>query len=272
MGRMTPIRAVSLDCTGTLFTWSASIGSLYHLGLSRAACKHKIDHKLPTSQELDAVFGAAFRDVQHRWPLFGYAHSVSSYNWWREVAGIAVAAAGAKGMTEDTQAWDLAFKEVYGIFQGPEAYKLFPDTLPFLHWAHARGLRIGVISNSTESYRDKILPLLGLDEFVEAAVYSKVDGYEKPDSRCFDLLLTKLAAVRPTATGIRPLSMDEVLHIGDTYETDAVGANKAGARSFLLNRGGKTTIPLPPQESAMNAPLPTGKSLHDVQKYIEQFT
>ena len=55
-----PIKLLSLDCTGTLFTWSASIGTLYHRGFARGAGDRVA---IPSAAEIDARFYAAFKEV-----------------------------------------------------------------------------------------------------------------------------------------------------------------------------------------------------------------
>lgn len=220
------VRLLSLDCTGTLFNWSASIGTLYHRGFRRGA--PGID--VPSPGAIDAQFPLAFAEVQRKWPLLGWADAVPSHDWWRAVARLAVA---GSPLAEDAEAFDAGFAEVYRLFQTREAYRLHADAVPLLRWAHrVPGLRVCVISNSTESYRDAILPALGLDTYIDFGVYSKLVGVEKPDPAIF-CAAARLAGVKPA----------EVLHVGDHARKDAGGAHAAGCQALLLDRAGTSHPP-----------------------------
>eukprot|EP00927_Polykrikos_kofoidii_P041310 TRINITY_DN35221_c0_g1_i1.p1 TRINITY_DN35221_c0_g1~~TRINITY_DN35221_c0_g1_i1.p1 ORF type:complete len:274 (-),score=39.20 TRINITY_DN35221_c0_g1_i1:215-1036(-) len=228
---MPAIRVISLDCTGTMFTWSASLGTLYNLGFTRAAATSGRNvGDVPRAKCIDARFPAAFRQVNGQWPLFGYHHGVASYDWWKAVAALAVE---GSNMSTDRQAFDSGFDEVYRLFQTSEAYKLYADTKPFLRWTKSlRDVQVCALSNVTESYRDAILPELGLDAFVDFGVYSKIVGFSKPDPRSFSLVAERAG-----------VHLSEVLHIGDDAAKDCVGAKTAGCQTLLLDRDGTRRVP-----------------------------
>jgi putative hydrolase of the HAD superfamily len=107
-------------------------------------------------------------------------------------------------------------------------YRPFPDVLPTLRSLRRWGKTLAVVSNW-----DPALPTLlaevGLAEFFAFILPSAEIGVEKPDGRIFSLALQRL--------GLEP---QEVVHIGDSYEADVVGARAVGITPILLDREDKT--------------------------------
>jgi putative hydrolase of the HAD superfamily len=106
-------------------------------------------------------------------------------------------------------------------------YRPFPDVLPTLRSLRRWGKTLAVVSNW-----DPALPTLlaevGLAEFFAFILPSAEIGVEKPDGRIFSLALQRL--------GLEP---QEVVHIGDSYEADVVGARAVGITPILLDREDK---------------------------------
>jgi putative hydrolase of the HAD superfamily len=101
---------------------------------------------------------------------------------------------------------------------------IFPDVMPTLHAMRAQGLRLAIVSNWDESllsHTDE----LGLTPLFETIVGSLAVGYEKPHKRIFEIALERLA-----------LAPEDVIHVGDMYVSDVVGARRAGIRPVLLDR------------------------------------
>jgi putative hydrolase of the HAD superfamily len=103
---------------------------------------------------------------------------------------------------------------------------LFDDVAPTLTQLKERGLILGLISNVD---RD-ITPLyqeVGLSAWLQAVVTSQEVGFSKPHPGIFQAALRK-AGVKPS----------EAIYVGDQYQFDVVGANKAGMQGILLDRKG----------------------------------
>jgi putative hydrolase of the HAD superfamily len=101
-------------------------------------------------------------------------------------------------------------------------FELYDDALPVLDDLRARGLLIGLLSNSS---RD-------LHEFVahhglvaDAVLTSRAHGKTKPHETIFRALLELL--------GVEPA---EAAMVGDTIEDDVHGALAVGMRALLLDR------------------------------------
>ena len=99
------------------------------------------------------------------------------------------------------------------------ATKPFPDVAVVLRNLKSR-YRIGLISNGN-SYPERC----GLPNMFDFTVFGQECGSRKPDRRIFEFALLR--------SGCRP---EEVLHVGDSLDSDVMGANMSGLRSVWLNR------------------------------------
>lgn len=89
-----------------------------------------------------------------------------------------------------------------------------------------RGYRLIVISNvSSVDNLSIYLSRVGLRDYFEFLIASGTVGFEKPDSRIFELALKK--------AGVSP---EEIVHVGDDYEADYLGAENTGLIGVLLDR------------------------------------
>jgi putative hydrolase of the HAD superfamily len=106
-------------------------------------------------------------------------------------------------------------------------YRPFPDVLPTLRSLREWGKTLAVVSNWDPAL-PTLLAGLGLAEFFAFILPSAEIGVEKPDGRIFSVALQRL--------GLEP---QEVVHIGDSYEADVVGARAVGITPILLDREDK---------------------------------
>ena len=112
--------------------------------------------------------------------------------------------------------------EMEGAWTHAHHFELYDDALPTLDALRARGLKIGLLSNSA---RD-------LDEFVahhrlraDAVLTSHAHGKTKPHESIFRAMLDLL--------GVAPA---EAVMVGDTIEDDVEGALAIGMRAVLVDR------------------------------------
>jgi putative hydrolase of the HAD superfamily len=103
-----------------------------------------------------------------------------------------------------------------------ENIELYPDVLPMLDSIAGRHV-LGLVSNGN-SHPDRC-GLRGRFSFV---ILAQNVGVEKPDPAIFQ------AACREA-----DCSAEELMHIGDSLDTDVAGARRAGALSVWLNRDRK---------------------------------
>lgn len=102
-----------------------------------------------------------------------------------------------------------------------EDVELYEDVLPVLDELSPR-FSIGLLSNGN-SYPDRF----GFDKVFSFIVFSQDHHIEKPDPRIFNIAL-ELAGCKK----------HEMLHVGDSLESDIQGARRARVRSVWLNRRG----------------------------------
>jgi putative hydrolase of the HAD superfamily len=101
----------------------------------------------------------------------------------------------------------------------------YPDAAPTLAGLREAGVLIAVVSNWDCSLAD-VLAGVGLGGAVDTIVVSAEVGVAKPDPRIFEIALERLRRVA-----------GEALAVGDSLETDVAGAQAAGIRAVLLDRG-----------------------------------
>lgn len=101
---------------------------------------------------------------------------------------------------------------------------VYADVMPTLQALRAGGLRLAIVSNWDESLQSHCDDLQ-LTPFFETIVGSLAVGYEKPDPRIFHVALARLA-----------LAPDQVIHVGDLYPSDVIGARRAGITPVLIDR------------------------------------
>jgi putative hydrolase of the HAD superfamily len=122
------------------------------------------------------------------------------------------------GCADDSLAADLNALYLKHRF---EDIKLYPDVIPALD-ALRRHFSIGLLSNGN-GYPERC----GLPGRFGFVVFSQDVGVEKPAPQMFS------AACK--AAGCTP---SELMHVGDSLESDVAGANGVGAVSVWLNRDG----------------------------------
>ena len=133
----------------------------------------------------------------------------------------AVAADGER--LERTVARVLEIARAAGYPVVPVWNQVLPGVPEGLARLRARGLRLVAVSNSDGS-AETVLVSSGLREHFEAVIDSHLVGFSKPDPRLFDAARAALGVER-----------EQVVHIGDLYEADVVGAQAAGLAALLID-------------------------------------
>lgn len=105
------------------------------------------------------------------------------------------------------------------------AFRPYDDVAPLLSGLAAADVGVAVVSNWDCSLPET-LAAAGIE--VAHVISSGASGSSKPDPGIFDAALTAL--------GVAP---ERALHVGDTEETDGVGARAAGIDVRIVDRGGR---------------------------------
>ena len=203
------MKAILLDAAGTLFDLAEPVGVTYarfgkRIGLTLNSC------------EVENNFRQGFQSLASPNYQTSPDGEVVERNWWRELVRLAT-------QPEDETTLDALFDPLFHYYEDPSAWKLYPDTLPFLKEAQ-KDFRLGVLSNFDRRLFS-ILQGLGLSSFFEIVVSSSEARAQKPDGKIFQLAIEKLA-----------LPASETLHIGDSRKADYEGAQASGLRAIHLQR------------------------------------
>ena len=106
---------------------------------------------------------------------------------------------------------------------------VYPDVEPALKELRQAGVRMGIVSNTTNPgpLKDHERRQVGLDGYFEFSIYSSEVPYRKPHPSIFQLALDRLK-----------LGPKEVLFVGDNVQADVIGAQHVGIPAAWLNRNG----------------------------------
>ena len=90
------------------------------------------------------------------------------------------------------------------------------------------GVRMGVVSNTTNPrfMKENEMQATGLAPFFDFAIYSSDAPYRKPHPSIFQLAIESLK-----------LKPEEILFVGDTAETDIIGAQSVGMKTAWIRMG-----------------------------------
>jgi len=109
-----------------------------------------------------------------------------------------------------------------------------PDAEATLRWARESGFRVGILSNWPLARTiDAYVAGRGWDPYLDAIVVSQRVGVIKPHPAIFE--------AAASALGLPPA---QLLHVGDDWAADVVGARQAGWRAAYLP-GHQVDTPLP---------------------------
>ena len=108
--------------------------------------------------------------------------------------------------------------------------KVYPEMIETLVALQKAGIRMGIISNTTNPgfMKDYEQSLLKLTPYFEFSIYSSEVPYRKPHPSIFQLALARL-----------DLNPSDVLFVGDNFNADVVGAQGVGMPTAWMNREGK---------------------------------
>jgi putative hydrolase of the HAD superfamily len=131
-----------------------------------------------------------------------------------------------EGMGGCGPAIDAAARDIYHEWSACRHFALYDDVPDVLRALHARGLTIGLISN-TERCLTSFQEHFQLDGIFSVVVSSAAHGYMKPHPSIFEAALGKAGA-----------SAAESMMVGDSLAHDVEGARQYGMRAVLVSRSG----------------------------------
>ena len=147
-----------------------------------------------------------------------------------------------EGMGGTGPAVDACAREVFAEWAACHHFFMYDDVTPVLRELAARGLKLGLISNSHRCLTS-FQRHFGLEGLIAATVTSSEHGYGKPHPSIFREALTRAG-----------VEARESVMVGDSLVHDVEGARRVGMRGVLLNRG-RT-----PFRAALDVPVIHGMS------------
>ena len=214
------IKAVFFDAAGTLIKPARSVGESY----AAIAAKHG---KEVSSTNITERFRTCFAAAPRLAFPGATEDTVAALerDWWKSL------------VTQVFEPWnpfvrfEEYFAELFAYFASPNAWTLYPEVLETLTALKERDLILDVISNF-DSRLVRILDGLGAGAQFENIFVSSRVGYAKPDGRIFNAALS--------CHGLAPA---QALHVGDSEINDLSGANQAGLKGILVERGKTSATP-----------------------------
>ena len=121
---------------------------------------------------------------------------------------------------------DQASRDIYEEWAACQHFSLYDDVPGVIRELHARGLTIGLISN-TQRCLSSFQSHFDLDGMFAVAVSSAAHGFMKPHPSIFQAALAQANA-----------TVDEAVMVGDSLDHDIHGARGVGMRAVLVSRSG----------------------------------
>ncbi len=103
----------------------------------------------------------------------------------------------------------------------------YPETMKVLEELKKKGIKLALIANTFQSSVDGLLEKFGMDKLFDVVCFSCDIGYIKTDIEMINHTLAQLG-----------VSKEEAVMVGDSMQTDIVGAEKAGVFPVLIDRKG----------------------------------
>jgi HAD superfamily hydrolase (TIGR01662 family) len=122
---------------------------------------------------------------------------------------------------------DDAARDIYDEWSACHHFSMYEDVPDVIRELHARGLTIGLISN-TERCLTSFQSHFALDGLFSVTVSSAAHGYMKPHPSIFETALRQAGATAAAS-----------VMVGDSVEHDIVGARQVGMRAILVSRHGR---------------------------------
>ena len=138
-----------------------------------------------------------------------------------------------EAMGGEADCLDIVAREIYDEWAVCQHFFLYDDVTPALGELAARGVKVGLISNSHRCLASfqQHFELHGL---VAAAVSSSEHGYMKPHPSIFESTLTLLG-----------VSAADAVMVGDSVAHDIEGARRVGMRAVLVQRAPQPATAVP---------------------------
>ncbi|HWZ92404.1 MAG TPA: HAD family hydrolase [Polyangiaceae bacterium] len=185
-------------------------------------------------------FGAQFdpnaaRAANHAaWEAYGAAKSLGHARAWQNMMLEFLRAGGLRPATGPGDP-DYAEKIVLRLWNAQPTHNLWRKPVAgmfeLVHECVSRQIPVAIISNS-EGRLAELLEELGEAASFRVIVDSGRLGIDKPDARIFQHAANALG-----------VSLDEIVHVGDAWEADVIGARSAGTEAIWFAPSDARALP-----------------------------
>ena len=204
---------IFFDVDDTLVEWTVSWGEAFALAAREFGVEVDPDR---ARQVIETAFTTYYDDC-----LATYAATDDEYAFWGAYDGRILADLGVPA-TRLPQATG----RVVELLKRPEAIRLYDEVPAVLQALSERGLRLGIVTGRPKAAPD--LEALEVRRYFDPLIDAFSAGSSKSAGRMF-----QIAAQVAAAAGL------PAWHVGDSYEDDVLGAQAAGLRPVLVDRGDK---------------------------------
>ena len=102
---------------------------------------------------------------------------------------------------------------------------LYEGVLEFFEFIKSKNVKIVIVTDLTVAIQIRKLIFLNLDKYIDFLVTSEESGVDKPNSKIFEIALSKLG-----------VNKEETIMFGDSLEKDVKGAESFGIKAILTNK------------------------------------
>ena len=106
--------------------------------------------------------------------------------------------------------------------------ELFEDAIPLLKVLRAKEIEAVILTNGPSDSQKAKFNNHGLSRYIQRIYIGEEIGYSKPDRKAFEYVLRDL-----------DVAASDVLMVGDSIENDIDGAEQAGIKTVLIDRGNR---------------------------------
>ena len=172
-------------------------------------------------QERGAPFetGPARASSQRAWQVYGESKSLGHERAWRAMMEVQLRGGGVPdARIDELSGWLWTEQPRKNLWRRPIA-----GMIELVRELRARGVPVAIISNS-EGHLAELVDELGWGSDFDVVVDSGRIGIDKPDPRIF-----------AHASGAIGVALDQLLHVGDSWEADVHGALGASASAVWFD-------------------------------------
>jgi HAD superfamily hydrolase (TIGR01549 family) len=165
------------------------------------------------------------RAEQAAWRAYGIAKPRGHAEAWMSMMETLLREGGVDGAREHA-AWLWEQQPDKNLWRRP-----IPGMFELATELRDLGVPVGILSNS-EGKLAELVRELGKEELFRTVVDSGRVGLDKPDRRIFELAAARLGG-----------TVEQLLHVGDSWEADVLGAIGAGARAIWFRHIDGRSLP-----------------------------